>query len=123
MSLIPSSIINLFLISNIFVSLVNGIFDDHKTLIFHHCSSQKLDYINGGQNGDARTKLFEKLHFQSFHSKFNSTFVMVDDESESSFSGFFQCRQDLDVPRCNECMKAFRNVSKGLCGNFFLYNL
>ncbi|KMT13907.1 hypothetical protein BVRB_4g077480 [Beta vulgaris subsp. vulgaris] len=43
---------------------------------------------------------------------------MVGDHFEASLSGRFQCRQDLDDHKCNECMKTFQNVSSnGFCGN------
>ncbi|KNA07809.1 hypothetical protein SOVF_168540 [Spinacia oleracea] len=101
-----------------FLSLVsvNGILDDHRTLIFNRCSSRKLDDPNG-EYLDARTTLFDKLHSKSSQSKSDTTFVMVGENYEGSISGRFQCRQDLDDHKCNECMEEFQNVTNGLCGS------
>ncbi|KAL2941250.1 Cysteine-rich repeat secretory protein 11 [Bienertia sinuspersici] len=117
MSLILAKVVFLFfslIFFLIVVSFANGNLQDHKTLVFHHCSSQKLEHSND-EYMDARNILFEKLHTRSSRSKFDRTFVLVGDQG--SLSGVFQCRQDLDDHKCNECMKTFLNISNSLCGD------
>ncbi|XP_047336420.1 plasmodesmata-located protein 2 isoform X2 [Impatiens glandulifera] len=104
-----SSFLLLFLF--LFISPSNST-TDYTSLVLKGCANQKFPdpqsiYI---QNLNS---LFTSLNSQSSLSKF---FKSTAGDSQSAITGLFQCRGDLSIPDCNNCVNKLPQISLKLCG-------
>ncbi|XP_058215295.1 plasmodesmata-located protein 3-like [Rhododendron vialii] len=82
-------------------------------LVYKHCASHISAIPTAGSLPEILSSLFRELVEQSSVSKFYETSVGDDD---IAVSGLFQCRSDLGVDQCFDCVNRLPEMSSALCG-------
>ncbi|KAL0402479.1 UNVERIFIED_CONTAM: Plasmodesmata-located protein 5 [Sesamum latifolium] len=87
------------------------IIDGHHKLIYNQCSNQSTS-LNPSRSS-LLSALFQEFIAHSSQSRFFQTIVADD---ETTISGRFQCRNDLNPDECRSCVSNFQALSENLCG-------
>uniref|UniRef100_A0A9I9D468 Gnk2-homologous domain-containing protein n=1 Tax=Cucumis melo TaxID=3656 RepID=A0A9I9D468_CUCME len=85
---------------------------DTTSLIFKGCSQQKFPDPSQIYTQNLKS-LFSTLISQSSQKPFFST---TSGDGGTSLKGLFQCRGDLSLPQCNDCVSKIPSMADKLCG-------